>query len=393
MSIELQQPLSKLKEAFNSWLYLENDTVIDVIFATHIVNQVFDGDPVWLMIIGPPSNSKTEILRALSQNRHVYSLSTVTNHTFLSAYKKKGSNEDHSLLPKITGKTLILKDFTSILTMHRDTRGEILGQLREIYDGYTSRNTGSKTLTWSGKLGLIAACTEVYDNYASVITTLGDRFLLYRSHVKDSKKMGEQAIRLVGRLDLMRNELQEATSTFLAQFEDFSGELAFKLPDEISEKIVYLAMLCAYGRCPVERDRTNKEITSFIHAEGSSRLTIQMTQLGQALALLYGKDTIDEDVYSILALLARGVLPAPRMAALKHLFENKIFEHYEETETTREVAEAIGMPTSTSRYILEDLMVVGLLTGSSDKGKSNDPWKWCLNKMACSLLAKTGALR
>ena len=57
---------------------------------------------------------------------------------------------------------IVLKDFTTILSMHRESRAEILAALREIYDGEWTRSVGSegaRTLHWKGKVGLVAAST------------------------------------------------------------------------------------------------------------------------------------------------------------------------------------------------------------------------------------------
>jgi len=38
---------------------------------------------------------------------------------------------------------LVIKDFTSILSMNRDMRAEVLGAVREVHDGRWSRNVGT----------------------------------------------------------------------------------------------------------------------------------------------------------------------------------------------------------------------------------------------------------
>ena len=55
---------------------------------------------------------------------------------------------------------IVLKDFGSILSMHTETRAEVLAALREIYDGAWTRHVGSdggRTLAWQGKVGLLFA--------------------------------------------------------------------------------------------------------------------------------------------------------------------------------------------------------------------------------------------
>jgi len=46
------------------------------ILATVIANAQ-KGDPVWLLLVGPPSSAKSELLRALGDVPEVYRLSTL----------------------------------------------------------------------------------------------------------------------------------------------------------------------------------------------------------------------------------------------------------------------------------------------------------------------------
>ena len=159
---KLKYPLSEVKTIANKWLHLEDDTIIDVIIATHIANKI-GGDPIWLLTIAPPSNAKTEILRAFNDHPDTYFLSSLTASTFISGKKAEKSDPNPSLLFKLNDKTLILKDFTTILSMRHEQRQEIISQLREIHDGSCSKAFGTgQTIFWKGHVGLIAACTPIY---------------------------------------------------------------------------------------------------------------------------------------------------------------------------------------------------------------------------------------
>src|SRR6185312_723505 len=78
---------------------------------------------------------------------------------------------------------LALKDFGSVLSLRADAKAEALAALRELYDGAWTRRIGSgggRELHWKGKLGLIFASTGIIDSHHSVISNMGDRFLLTR---------------------------------------------------------------------------------------------------------------------------------------------------------------------------------------------------------------------
>jgi len=144
----LQYPLYEVKKIIKDWLYLEDDTVIDVILAIQVANELRT-DPNWMLIIGPPSHAKTELLRSLDGHPKTCFLSNLTPSTLVSGLRFKKGQKDPSLLLTLDGKTLVLKDFTSILSMRSEAQQEILGQLREVYDGQYSKAFGTgKKIDW-----------------------------------------------------------------------------------------------------------------------------------------------------------------------------------------------------------------------------------------------------
>ena len=57
---------------------------------------------------------------------------------------------------------MVIKEFTTVLSMKHEVRAEELSQLREVYDGKYSKSFGTgKTISWEGHVGLVGACTPV----------------------------------------------------------------------------------------------------------------------------------------------------------------------------------------------------------------------------------------
>lgn len=123
----------------SKWLCLPDLEAVDVLMATAIAIYL-PGDPLWLYYVGPPGGTKTESLRALKGPR-VVSLSSLTPQTLISGYK--GDPEKVDLLPKLDGKLLVIKDFTSILSKKPEDAAAIFADLREAYDGYLEKSFGS----------------------------------------------------------------------------------------------------------------------------------------------------------------------------------------------------------------------------------------------------------
>src|SRR5215471_448662 len=126
------------------------------------------GAPCWLMVIGPPSGSKTELVSLTEYIPGTYALSELTSKTFASGMKVEPGEENPSLLSRLKDEVLLFKDFTTVLEMHREERQAILAQLREIYDGRFDKPWGTgKELHWHGRLGFIAGVTPIIDSHHS----------------------------------------------------------------------------------------------------------------------------------------------------------------------------------------------------------------------------------
>ena len=312
--------LNELEEVTGKFLLLKDNSIIHIILATVLAN-VLDGDPLWMLIIGPPSNAKTEILRALEKCKFAYFLSNLTPTTLVSGMLFK--NHDPSLIYKLNNKTLIVKDFGTLLTLRNEQRAEIFGQLREIYDGkYVKAFGNEKIVSWLGKMGLIAGATPIIDRYGSLHQALGERFLQCRVQGEDSKKIAVRALAIGGKEKELRAEMQEAYGGFFTQFEDLPPDHVFERNALVYEKLAILACLCALARTAVVRNRYSQAIEVLPEAEGPARLAKQFKTLGNALALIHGKRGIDEMVYRILKRVGRDTLPALRLKVIKYLFDS-----------------------------------------------------------------------
>src|SRR5262249_38093624 len=161
--------------------------------------------------------AKTETVQSVSRADGAEVVSTITSEgALLSASSgKKAKDATGGLLCKIGKRgTLVIKDFTSILSMGREIRNSLLAAFREIHDGRWSRNVGSdggRTISWEGRIVVTAACTTAWDQAHAVVATMGDRFVLIRpdSH-KGRAEGGTKAMRNTGGEMKIRAELAAA---------------------------------------------------------------------------------------------------------------------------------------------------------------------------------------
>jgi hypothetical protein len=245
-------------DAYREWLSGKYDTgALDVVLCTAAAGQLA-GDPPWLLVVGGSGAAKTETLMPLT-GAGAQVISTISGEAaLLSGTAKKDRAEDASggLLHKMGPRgLLVIKDFTSILSMNRDTRALVLAALREIYDGHWSREVGTeggRTLTWDGRLVIFGACTTAWDHAYQVVSVMGDRFPLVRLDSGVNRRgAGRQAMANVNSEAAMRSELAEATGKLLASARP---DTTVELTGDETEALLDMADLITRARTAVERD-------------------------------------------------------------------------------------------------------------------------------------------
>ena len=202
---------------FEKWLLLEDPWPVYVTLGAIAANHL-PGPPVWLGLIAPPSSAKTEILNAMLRLSKVELVQPrPLPRCFPAPPRNRRARRPRADLLRQVGSfgILVLKDFTSVLGLHRDNLSEMLDALREIYDGQWVRHLGTdggRTLKWEGKLGLIFGCTEAFDSSYATIGVLGDRFLLYRLPPSQHDQFEMAMLHTGGRFKQMQDELAEAVA-------------------------------------------------------------------------------------------------------------------------------------------------------------------------------------
>jgi hypothetical protein len=340
--------LADVVSAFDKWIALDNHAPIYATLGTIAANKL-PGDPVWLGLIAPPSSAKTEILNSLLRLQHIVPAATLSPPALLSGTPKKQIEigAQGGLLRQI-GEfgILVLKDFGSILSMRPEAKTELLAALREIFDGSWTRPLGTgggKTLKWKGKLGLIFGSTEVYDSHYSVIGSLGDRFLLLRLGGYAGNQQFDMALKHAGaKTTTMRTELAEAVAGLFIKDMPEPKALAEHEADWLREIVGLVVRL----RGGVERDRYHRDIQAVHGAEGPGRLALTLERL------LAGMDVIGVEraiALGVIRSVALASVPPIRRMAFEALPQDAFLP-------TRSVAMAIGLPTTTTRRALEELV-------------------------------------
>lgn len=354
----MREPLAALHHAADQLLRLHDHTILDVVLAVLVANRL-QCDPTWLAIVGPPSTGKTEILTAASHIPATYLLSTLTKNTLISGQQVSDPSAEASLLPRLRDKTLILKDFTTILTMHREDRAAIFSILREVYDGKVTKVFGTgRQITWQGKMGLLAGVTPIFDTYLSVQAVLGERLLVYRPEDLDFPTRHATALHALytcGRERELREQLGRAFVEAYRQVLEHAQEVDEVLvgPSGLAT-LGHLADVVAHGRVGVLHDQYKGQVLYQPQAEGPARLSKQLYQLLMALTLSRGKVQAQEDELAVIRRVARDSMQPLRCQVLRVI-------HHKPSRAV-EIARSVGRPYSTVKRELEDCALLGLVT-------------------------------
>lgn len=337
----------EVEAKFREYFCMEDSTALKVSLATVAVNRA-DGDPLWLLIVGPPSSLKTEIIRSLSHVPGIHPMSSLTPKTFASGDPK---DKKASLLLRLPSNPILtLKDFGSVLSMQRDSRQELMGQLRELYDGEFQKEFGNGIrISWKGKLGLIAGVTDIIETYHSVHQTLGERFLFLRTEIEDRQEAGRRALQHKGFELGIRHDITKTVSAF------FSAPHLQKPQTptftEWEDKLVALADFITQARTGIIRDGYSREVEFVPGLEGPSRLVKQFASLLMGLAVIHGRENPTREDYAIVYSVAIDTLPRSRARVLTLV-------NQEEGLTPGAIQERLERPLRYVERTLEELKIL-----------------------------------
>lgn len=369
-------------KVFRRWLHL-TDTAPLLATAAALVANLAEGDPVWLMLVGAPSTGKTELLSASAGLSWVHPAARVTEASLLSGTSKRERAKDATggLLRQVGDfGVLLCKDFTSVLAQNKDASAEALAALREVYDGSWDRPVGTdggKVLHWDGKCGLIGGVTPALDRYQSILSALGDRFLLLRLADADQQESGKMALTHRGHEKTMRAELAAALCGLVEQADP--GRVLAPLTEDDEQRLIDLASFTARARTAVQRDGYTREILYLPQVEGPGRL---VTAFARMLGALRAIGCHDQAAWDVLHRIALSCTTAARAAFARELAARTEFAR------TAELCLATGMSTKHGRDHLEDLALLGLAERGKLSDAANAPDLWLATEVLRQLWPK-----
>lgn len=360
----------EVEKSFTDLLHLDDLSAIRVTVAAMVANRFDNADPVWLLIVAPSASAKTEFVNCLAKVPGTHLLSSVTPNTFLSGWST--GKRDPSLLLRLGNRFVILqKDFTTVLSLRQESRGEILAQLREIYDGVFVREFGTgQTKRWEGKAGFISGVTLEVETTIMTGSRLGDRFLYYRLPPIDDRSVMRKANQNHFRGTELREKIQHDVAAFMEHL-TIPTTLP-DLPEKVKDAVMSLCSFVVRARAPVIREmNSTRDIIDIPVHEGPARFYKEIISMCHAFSVMGGGEANIERDWPTIAKLALDAVPNRRIKVINYLYACEWFKK------TPEIAVHLHLPTRTTHHILDELECCGVVI-RKDKGTDSnavDEWR------------------
>jgi len=371
--------IEMLEKEIGKVLLMEDKGVIKMLVATVIANRM-SLDPVWLMLVTSSSGGKTELINSIvSDLKFCHEISDITVNTFMSGQKKTG--QETSLLLKMNNGIMIFSDFTSILSKNREARGEILKQLRQIYDGKYIKRTGTgHDPTWNGKVGAIGGCTEIIYRHLEEFSAMGDRFIFYNIDQPDDEAMAKAALRNAPYMQDLRVHLRKCSEFYINNVIEKMDDTITDLNEEQKKRLFKICSFATRARSGVLTDFKTGKIDFIPSYEKPTRMISQINTLASAFIAMRKvtpgnakSKTVEENKLTdfeidLLAQTAFDSIPRTRRDAILPLAQ------YSKGVHTVGLATTLSLPSESARKYLEQLNALGICNRHKESGPHGDLW-------------------
>jgi len=340
----------QLTSHLKQWFYQPDIEALEITLAVAASHYV-PGDPTWIFIVGPPATGKTSaLIQAVKLAPKAYITGDLTPQTFLSAKRKKGGNEP-SLLTRLENPIFLMKDFTTMISKRPDDRAMIVSQLREIYDGVFTKDTGeSGRLYWQGKCTVIAACTPAIEREWAMLRDLGERFMTVRWHRESGVLSAKQTM-------IQRSKEAEISQKTANLGRDVLALLPHSRPEleeHMIDRICALAEIVALSRNRVIRDsHADRQIIDVPAAEGPNRIAKALASVCVNYAALFNRDVYASDI-RLATRLAMNSIPSSRYRIISSIPCNTSI-------SWGDLKSLVRMPASSLEWHIEELMALTIL--------------------------------
>ena len=371
-------------EIVGTGILLADPGSVKMVMATVIGNEL-PLHSAWLMLIAPPSGGKTQILNPIlgwndtrvdeNLGQKIFPVSDLTTNAL--ATNMKGAT---SLLDRAKGGVIMNKDFTTVLS--KVNAGEIMSQLREIYDGSYSKISGNDNdVNWEGKVCMIGACTEAIYEHEADMAVMGHRFVYLNLIMPDEMASTVKSIENHYYAETYEEQLKQAYGQYLHKITERLKDRPFvpQLPkEEVINTIAELSIFASKVRSGIVRDRKGN-IQYAPTPERGPRIAGEIATLYDSLRVMRQAETnfqdkfymdgnLKDEDYGLLYRVALSSAPLKRMYILKKI------AGFKGGATISALAQALQYPEDSIREVISEMYSLKIVKRKATTINATEFW-------------------
>lgn len=175
----MKTTIKDVHNVYEKTLYIENHFLLDTALAIYQTIKI-PGDPVWFVPVAPSGYGKSTIIKPLIKlaNYPQYPIMFLSELTAASITSGSRQKDTEDIGAQLDGKDtlIIFNDFATIQTIEKTEKTHLMGKMRELYDGHSKKDTGSKCVNYDNiHVSMIGFCTPGVRRLLDEQSILGTR--------------------------------------------------------------------------------------------------------------------------------------------------------------------------------------------------------------------------
>lgn len=336
------------------WYHFPDLEAIRVCSAVALSHYAPKEKATWIFVLGPSGTGKTDLcIKALTGLPKKRVLDQISSKSFVSGM---GAGENSLLARAGKGELWLFKDFSMTLSENDDELKKIMGCLRSIWDGESSREVGAaaRRVEWKGKITSIVAATPALENKWAVHADLGDRFLTIHWHPPADI---DQALQCMALHRGHEEEISSGLIRKMATWIDTTAKVSHPLEEtplssRLDRRLRQLSILAARFR--VRPRRIDGQISDVPAVEFPSRIINGARAVRDYHARLLSKPSIDLADQKLAERILWDTFPRARRALIEALPPGEELRQ-------ADLRQATGLQKMPYQRLIEDLGAIGVL--------------------------------
>ena len=349
---------SELMEEYEKFILLPDRQAFEILLAgvaSHFMDRAV---PFWVLYVGASGSGKSTAIEIFAKHDRSLSLDSWTRATLLSGLDDIAP--ENQFINMHDNKVWLVSDLSEAISNPND-KGEIMSQLRRVYDGRLDRGHGSTKgeSHWEGKITFVVGVTDAIDREPTFNrdNALGERFSRVNVRGNEARlEAAERAFdsRLSGRGN--RVHLSQCADDFMDGVIDRACGYELFTPAWARSQLITLGDTSSQLRTPIIGEGGG----GFEHMpepEFGTRLAQQLGVLADTNCMLENRAELNAHDISLATRVAMDAVPRVRSRVLSALLNG--------AKNKAQISRFTHMPASTVNGVVDKLFALQVMDSST----------------------------